>query len=151
MVKRLQASTERSTDSITGQGIKIPHVTPPSFPPLPTKNGSLTRVSTPTVGLQLLPRNKIGRITVYFKLKRLKVIRTKDLTDVYKETRRRTWQPTPIFLRGESNGQRNLVGYSPWGNKESDTTKLLIHKEINKCTHSLILCLPSNASNPQTE
>ena len=118
MVKRLQASTERSTDSITGQGIKIPYVTPPSFPPLPTKNGSLTRVSTPTVGLQLLPRNKIGRITVYFKLKRLKVIRTKDLTDVYKETRRRTWQPTPIFLRGESNGQRNLVGYSPWGNKE---------------------------------
>ena len=29
---------------------------------------------------------------------------------------------TPIFLPGESHGQRNLVGYSPWGRKESDTT-----------------------------
>ena len=28
---------------------------------------------------------------------------------------RRTWQPTPVFLPGESHGQRSLVGYSPWG------------------------------------
>ena len=28
---------------------------------------------------------------------------------------RRKWQPTPIFLPGESHGQRSLVGYSPWG------------------------------------
>ena len=28
---------------------------------------------------------------------------------------RRTRQPTPVFLPGESHGQRNLVGYSPWG------------------------------------
>jgi len=28
------------------------------------------------------------------------------------------WQPTPIFLPGESHGQRSLVGYSPWGCKE---------------------------------
>ena len=27
-------------------------------------------------------------------------------------------QPTPIFLPGESHGQRSLVGYSPWGRKE---------------------------------
>ena len=32
------------------------------------------------------------------------------------------WQPTPIFLPGKSHGQRSLVGYSPWGRKESDTT-----------------------------
>ena len=25
------------------------------------------------------------------------------------------WQPTPVFLPGESRGQRSLVGYSPWG------------------------------------
>ena len=31
--------------------------------------------------------------------------------------------PTPVFLPGESHGQRSLVGYSPWGRKESDTTK----------------------------
>ena len=28
---------------------------------------------------------------------------------------RREWQPTPVFLPGESHGQRSLVGYSPWG------------------------------------
>ena len=34
----------------------------------------------------------------------------------------RAWQPTPVFLPGESHGQRNLEGYSPWCHKESDTT-----------------------------
>ena len=33
------------------------------------------------------------------------------------------WQHTPVFLPGESQGQRSLVGYSPWGRKESDTTE----------------------------
>ena len=28
---------------------------------------------------------------------------------------RREWQPTPVFLPGESHGQRSLAGYSPWG------------------------------------
>ena len=35
---------------------------------------------------------------------------------------RRAWQPTPVFLLGESHGQRSLVGYGPRGCKESDTT-----------------------------
>ena len=35
---------------------------------------------------------------------------------------RREWQPTPIFLTGESHGQRGLVGYNPKGLKESDMT-----------------------------
>ena len=30
---------------------------------------------------------------------------------------RRKWQPTPVFLPGESPGQRSLVGYSQWGHK----------------------------------
>ena len=34
---------------------------------------------------------------------------------------RRAWQPTPVFLSGESYG---LVGYSAWGHKESDTTEV---------------------------
>ena len=34
--------------------------------------------------------------------------------------------PTPVFLPGEFHGQRNLVGYSPWGRKELDTTEQLI-------------------------
>ena len=36
---------------------------------------------------------------------------------------RRKWQPTPVFLPGESHGQRSLAGYSPRGFKESDTTE----------------------------
>ena len=36
---------------------------------------------------------------------------------------RRAWQPTPVFLPGKSHGQRSLVGYSPWGCKESDMTE----------------------------
>ena len=37
---------------------------------------------------------------------------------------RREWLLTPVFLPGESR-QRSLVGYSPWGRKESDTTEQL--------------------------
>ena len=40
---------------------------------------------------------------------------------------RRKWQPTPVFLLGESHGQRSLVGYSPWGRKELDTTEATEH------------------------
>ena len=35
------------------------------------------------------------------------------------------WQPTPVFLPGESHGGRSLIGYSPRGRKESDTTEQL--------------------------
>ena len=37
-------------------------------------------------------------------------------------SRRRQWQPTPVLLPGESHGRRSLVGCSPWGRRESDTT-----------------------------
>ena len=33
------------------------------------------------------------------------------------------WQPTPVCLPGNFHGQRSLVGFSPWGHKESDTTE----------------------------
>ena len=36
-------------------------------------------------------------------------------------------QPTLVFLSRESHGQRNLVGYSPWGLKESDMTEATLH------------------------
>ena len=48
-------------------------------------------------------------------------------------------QPTPVFLPGESHGRRSMVGYSPWGRKESATTErlhLLISLEKKK--HGLI-------------
>ena len=37
--------------------------------------------------------------------------------------RRRKWQPIPVFLPGESHGQRSLTCYSPGGHKESDMTE----------------------------
>ena len=36
---------------------------------------------------------------------------------------RRAWQPIPLFLPGESHGQKNLASYSPWGCKELDMTE----------------------------
>ena len=38
--------------------------------------------------------------------------------------KRRAWQPTPLFLPGESRGQRSFVGYSPQDCKESDMTEV---------------------------
>ena len=45
---------------------------------------------------------------------------------------RQAWQPTPGFLPGESYGQRSLVGYSPQGGRESNTTEVTEHA----CTHA---------------
>ena len=39
-------------------------------------------------------------------------------------THRRKWQPTPVFLPGESQGQGSLVGCRLWGRTESDTTEV---------------------------
>ena len=44
---------------------------------------------------------------------------------------RRKWQSTPGLWPGKSHGQRSLVGYSPWGRKESDTTERLHHIHYN--------------------
>ena len=38
---------------------------------------------------------------------------------------KRKWQSTPVLLSGKSHGQRSLIGYSPWGCKELDTTERL--------------------------
>ena len=48
---------------------------------------------------------------------------------------RRKWQPTPVFLPGESHGQRSLAGYSPQGRKELDTTERL-HTHTHTQTHT---------------
>ena len=46
---------------------------------------------------------------------------------------RRAWQHTPVFLLGESHGQRSLVGYS---HKESDTTEETQHS----CMYTIKMC-----------
>ena len=45
----------------------------------------------------------------------------------------RTWQLTPVFLPGESHGQRSLVGYSPWGCKETRLKTLSMHTHVCVC------------------
>ena len=40
-------------------------------------------------------------------------------------SQRRQWHPTPVLLLGKSHGWRSLVGCSPWGHEESDTTERL--------------------------
>ena len=54
--------------------------------------------------------------------------------------RRRQWHPTPVLLPGKSHGW-SLVGYSPWGLKELDTTEWLHFHALEKemATHSSVL------------
>ena len=49
-------------------------------------------------------------------------------------TWRRHWHPTPVLLPGKSHGRRSLVGCSPWGCKESDTTEWLRFHFSFSCT-----------------
>ena len=43
--------------------------------------------------------------------------------------RRRKWQPTPVFLPGESQGRGNLVGCRLWGRTELDTTEVTLQQQ----------------------
>ena len=45
---------------------------------------------------------------------------------------RRAWQPTPVFLPGESHGQRTLVSYSPWGRKVGHDWRKTWHAHISE-------------------
>ena len=45
---------------------------------------------------------------------------------------RRKWQPTPVFLPGESQGQESLVGCSPWGHTELDTTEATQQQQLQR-------------------
>ena len=47
---------------------------------------------------------------------------------------RRKWQPTPVFLPGKYQGWRSLVGCSPWGREESDTTERVPFQFSLSCT-----------------
>ena len=54
---------------------------------------------------------------------------------------RRQWQPIPVLLPGKSHGQRSLVGCSPWGREDSDTTER-IH------FHFSLSCIGEGNGNP---
>ena len=54
---------------------------------------------------------------------------------------RRQWHPTPVLLPGKSHGRRSLVGCSPWGREESDTTEQLHF-------HFSLSCIGEGNGNP---
>ena len=54
---------------------------------------------------------------------------------------RRKWQPTPVFLPGESHGRRSLVGCSPWGHTESDTTEATQQQQIRALIAILLVII----------
>ena len=56
-------------------------------------------------------------------IKRRLLLGRKVMTNLDSIFWRRKWQPTPVFLLGESQGQGNLVGCHLWGHTESDTTE----------------------------
>ena len=56
-------------------------------------------------------------------------------------SQRRQWHPTPVLLPGKSNGWRSLVGCSPWGQEESDTTERLHF-------HFSLSCIGEGNGNP---
>ena len=55
--------------------------------------------------------------------------------------RRRQWHPTPVLSPGKSHGQRSLVGCSPWGREELDTTERLHF-------HFSLSCIGEGNGNP---
>ena len=81
---------------------------------------------------------------------------------------RRKWQSTPALLPGKAHGWRSLIGYSPWGRKESDTIERLhllslswlqevalaitgLWQEINSEDFCLWFCQPCSESSDQIE
>ena len=60
--------------------------------------------------------------------------------------RRRQWHPTPVLLPGKSHGRRALVGYSPWGCKELDTTEWLPFLSFYYSRHYSIVMLLHKAN-----
>ena len=54
---------------------------------------------------------------------------------------RKKWQPTPVLMPGKFHGWRSLVGCSPWGRKESDTTEQLhFHLIYVNETICMVIC-----------
>ena len=60
---------------------------------------------------------------------------------VHNTCRRRQWHPTPVLLPGKSHGLRSLVGCSPWGREEMDTTEQLHF-------HFSLSCIGEGNGNP---
>ena len=60
---------------------------------------------------------------------------------VRKFTCRRKWQPAPVFFPGKFQVQRSLVGYSPWGHKESEWLSMHTHAQAHILTNDYLILI----------
>ena len=87
-------------------------------------------------GVPLPSLNMLSRLVITF------LPRSKGLLTVPRaKLQRRQWHPTPVLLPGKSHGWRSLVGCSPWGPEESDTTEQLHF-------HFSLSCIGEGNGNP---
>ena len=87
--------------------------------------------------LSLLMRLKWSLFTIYWKFQMYIHTYIRTLYICW----RRQWHPTPVLLPGKSHGWRSLVGCSPWGREESDTTEQLPF-------HFWLSCIGEGNGNP---
>ena len=85
----------------------------------------------------LLFNSTLSRLVITF-LPRSKCLL---ILQLHSPSQRRQWHPTPVLLPGKSHGWRSLVGCSPWGREESDTTEWLHF-------HVSLSCIGEGNGNP---
>ena len=86
-----------------------------SFHPIPKERKAMPKNAQTTKPLDSLVAQMVKRLPTMWE--------TWVQSLGWEDPWRRKWQSTPVFFPGESHGQRSLVGYSPWGHKELDTTE----------------------------
>ena len=90
-------------------------------------------ISSPTLDISVFLRNSNMSIVVSYCGLNLHVLNDQSWT--------RRWHSTPVLLPGKSHGWRSLVGCSPWGREESDTTERLHF-------HFSLSCIGEGNGNP---
>ena len=82
--------------------------------------------------------HRTGKCQFSFQSQRKAMLKNAQTTTQFHSShtlvRRRRWHPTPVFLPGKSHGWRSLVGCSPWGCEEFDTTEQLHFHFSLSCT-----------------
>ena len=76
-----------------------------------------------------------------FSLSSIPLLKSLEFKMFLEDLQRRQWHPTPVLLPGKSHGRRSLVGCSPWGCEESDTTERLHF-------HFSLSCIGEGNGNP---
>ena len=85
--------------------------------------GDAIQPSHPLCPLLLLP--SIFPASGSFQMSQLFASDGQSIGQLYAYNWRRKWHPTPALLPGKSHGQRSVVGYRPWGRKESEMIEQL--------------------------